>query len=120
MSLLTEKILQACGIEVTVISEAKLVLEKISPKWNGILLTHFDTLVTQGMEFLAKVKKLDPDLPVLMILDHADIPFGMKAIRMEIYDVIQKPFSNKDILKIVLAALEKRRLVLENRKRRPQ
>ncbi|MCH8313880.1 MAG: sigma-54-dependent Fis family transcriptional regulator, partial [Nitrospinae bacterium] len=120
MSRPTKKFLQACGIKVKVFGEEKLALEKISPKWSGILLTHFDTLVARGMKFLAKVKQLDPDLPVLMVLDHTGIPLVVSAMRMGAYDVIQKPFSNKDILKIILGALEKRRLVLENRRRQSE
>jgi len=121
MSLLMGKILQARGIiKVKVFSEAESALEKISPKWNGILLTHFDTLVTQDMEFLAKVKQLDPELPVLIILDHGAIPLVVSAMRMGAYYVIQKSYSNKDILKIILGALEKRRLVLENRRRQSE
>ncbi len=121
MSLLMGKILQARDIiKVKVFSEAESALVKISPKWNGILLTHFDTLVTQDMEFLAKVKQLDPELPVLIILDHGAIPLVVSAMRMGAYDVIQKSYSNKDILKIILGALEKRRLVLENRRRQSE
>ncbi len=115
MSCATEKILQAHGIEVKVISEEKSALHEISTQWRGILVAHFNTSAGGGLELLKKVRQIDPDLPVLIILGHGDIPLVVSAMRMGAYDVIEKPISNPDIVKIILGALEKRRLVLEKR-----
>jgi len=120
MSLPTEQILQARDIKVMVCSEAEPALEKISSQWNGVLLIYFDTPVAGSLEFLARIKQIDPDLPVLMILDHAGISLVVSAMRMGTYDVIQKPLSLQDILKIILGAPEKRRLVLGNRRLQPE
>jgi len=120
MSLPTGQILQARCIKVRVFSEAEPALEKISSQWNGVLLIHFDTPVAGSLELLARVKQIDPNLPVLMILDRAGISLVVSAMRMGAYGVIQKPLSNQDILKIILGALEERRLVLENRRLQPE
>lgn len=111
-----ETILQASGIRVKVFGESKLALEIISLQWNGTLLIGSDIPAMGGWRLLKKVKQIDPDLPVVMILDQGDISLVVKAMRMGAYDVLQKPFSNQDVQKIIIGALEKRRLVLENRK----
>jgi two-component system C4-dicarboxylate transport response regulator DctD len=110
------KILEARGLEVKFFCEAESALQNISPHWNGILMTHFNTPTLEDLGLLARVRQIDPDLPVLMILDQRDIPLVVKAMREGAHDIIPNSFSKKDILKITLEALEKRRLVLEFRK----
>lgn len=116
LSCFMETILRASGIRVRIISEAKSVLEIISPKWNGALVIFSDLPGTGGWELLEKVKQIDQDLPVVLILNHVDIPLAVKAMRMGAYDVLKTPFSNPDIQKIIFGAFGKRRLTLRNRR----
>jgi len=109
------KILQANGIGARVFSEVESALKTISFQWNGILVAHFGSPVVGGLELLVNVKRIDPGLPVLVTLDHEDTPLMVSAMRMGAYDVIQRPHPTKDILKIILGALENRRWILENR-----
>lgn len=112
----TGKALQSCGILVRNVGEEKSALQEISLKWPGILVIYNDPSTGEGLEFLDKVRQIDQDLPVLMILGHGDIPLVVSAMRKGAYDVIKKPFSHQDISEIILGALEKRRGVLENRR----
>lgn len=114
------KILKVCGIKAKVFCEAESALETISSQWEGMLIAHFGVPVVRGLELLANVKQIDQGLPVLMILDHEDIPLVVAAMRLGACDVIQKSCPTKDILKIILDALEKRRRVLENRELQSQ
>ncbi|MEW5746429.1 MAG: sigma-54 dependent transcriptional regulator [Nitrospirota bacterium] len=44
-----------------------------------------------GIEVLQELKKLDPDVPVIMVTAHGDIPIAVEAIKLGAYDFITKP-----------------------------
>ncbi|QKV20748.1 sigma-54-dependent Fis family transcriptional regulator [Oricola thermophila] len=68
-----------------------------------------------GMEFMARVLEIDPAIPVILVTGHGDIQLAVDAMREGAYDFIPKPFSVQDLGAVSRRALEKRRLVLENR-----
>jgi len=111
-----ETILKNSGIRGRVFTQANSVLEMISPRWNGALVICSGLPQGGSLRLLKKTKEIDPDLPVVMLFDRGDTSVVVKAMRMGAYDVLQKPFSGKDIQKTILGALEKRRLILAGRR----
>src|SRR5919109_2575578 len=68
-----------------------------------------------GVQTLDELKKIDDDLPVLMITAFASVENAIAAMKRGAYDYITKPFKNDEVLVVVRNALERRRLVAENR-----
>jgi len=68
------------------------------------------------MALLTKLQQLDPDLPVILLTGHGDVPMAVEAMRDGAYDFLEKPFSPEALLSSLRRALEKRQLVLENRR----
>ncbi|KJS00518.1 MAG: hypothetical protein VR65_11820 [Desulfobulbaceae bacterium BRH_c16a] len=69
-----------------------------------------------GMQLLAEIGKVDRDLPMIMITGHGDVALAVQAIRTGAYDFLEKPVDEEVLLASLQRAVEKRRLVLENRK----
>ncbi len=69
-----------------------------------------------GLQFLVHVKVVDPELPVIMITGHGDIALAVTAIQSGAYDFLQKPVDEDTLLACLVRAVEKRQLVLENRR----
>ncbi|NOX94312.1 MAG: sigma-54-dependent Fis family transcriptional regulator [Alphaproteobacteria bacterium] len=67
-----------------------------------------------GIEILAELKKLHPDLPVVIISGHGTIETAVAAIKKGAYDFIEKPFNADRLILVVNRALEAARLVREN------
>ncbi|MEJ2117637.1 MAG: sigma-54 dependent transcriptional regulator, partial [Alphaproteobacteria bacterium] len=63
---------------------------------------------------------IDPELPVILMTGHGDVPMAVKAMRDGAYDFLEKPFSSDVLADAVQRALEKRRLTIENRQLRAQ
>ncbi|MGE0446629.1 MAG: sigma-54-dependent transcriptional regulator [Vicinamibacterales bacterium] len=67
-----------------------------------------------GIATLDELKKLDEELPVLMITAFASVENAIEAMKRGAFDYITKPFKNDEVLIVVRNAVERRRLVAEN------
>src|ERR671918_1017935 len=67
-----------------------------------------------GISALDELKKIDDDLPVMMITAFASVENAIAAMKRGAFDYITKPFKNEEVLVVVRKALEQRRLVAEN------
>jgi DNA-binding NtrC family response regulator len=68
-----------------------------------------------GIATLDELKRIDEDLAVLIITAFASIESAISAMKAGAFDYITKPFKNEEVLVVVRNALERRRLVHENR-----
>jgi len=112
--------LELSGFSVQVCSNAAQALALINVDFAGVLISDVRMPGTDGLQLLAKVVECDRDLPVIMITGHGDVPMAVQAIQLGAYDFIEKPFTPDRLLDVVRRALEKRRLVCENRILRQQ
>jgi two-component system nitrogen regulation response regulator NtrX len=67
-----------------------------------------------GLETLAEIKRVRPEMAVVMISGHATIETAVKATRLGAYDFLEKPLSLEKTLVTVTRALEHTRLESEN------
>lgn len=68
-----------------------------------------------GIATLDELKRIDEDLAVIIITAYASIESAISAMKSGAFDYITKPFKNDEVLVVVRNALERRRLVNENR-----
>jgi two-component system response regulator PilR (NtrC family) len=68
-----------------------------------------------GISALDEIKRIDDDLPVLMITAFASVENAITAMKRGAFDYITKPFKNDEVLVVLRNALAQRRLVVENR-----
>ncbi|MBI3443788.1 MAG: sigma-54-dependent Fis family transcriptional regulator [Magnetospirillum sp.] len=106
------------GFEVTTHARPDAALAKLSRDFPGVLVTDVRMPGKDGFELLRASLADDPDLPVILVTGHGDIPLAVAAMRQGAYDFIEKPFEPERLAEAVGRACEKRRLVLENRRLR--
>ncbi len=68
-----------------------------------------------GMTLLKRVQNIRPDTAMILVTAVADLATAVASLKEGIYDYIVKPFSLEEVAVGVTRALEKRRLVIENR-----
>jgi two-component system C4-dicarboxylate transport response regulator DctD len=71
-----------------------------------------------GLALLDAVRRVDPDLPVILITGHGDVPMAVEAMHRGAWDFVEKPFEPERLSDILRRAADHRRLVLENRRLR--
>ena len=67
-----------------------------------------------GIGTLEEIRKLDDELPVLMITAFASVESAIAAMKRGAFDYITKPFKNDEVLLVVRNAVERRQLRAEN------
>ncbi len=60
--------------------------------------TRDTTSGVEGLDLLARVRRAQPDLPVLVMTAWASVPTAVEAMRRGARDYVEKPWSNADLL----------------------
>src|SRR6056297_975864 len=67
-----------------------------------------------GIDILKRVKRDNPDIPIVIISGHGNIEVAVAAVKQGAYDFIEKPFTSDQLLVVAARALETSRLRREN------
>src|SRR5258708_24153253 len=68
-----------------------------------------------GIATLDELKRIDEDLNVIIITAYASVESAISAMKAGAFDYITNPFKNDEGIVVVRNAMERRRLVSENR-----
>ncbi|MET0062843.1 MAG: sigma-54 dependent transcriptional regulator [Candidatus Thiodiazotropha endolucinida] len=115
LRLANEQTLELAGFQVRVFEKAEDALKLIDNQTGGIVVSDIRLPGLDGLALLQRLQQMDATLPVILITGHGDISMAVDAMQKGAYDFIEKPFSSERLVDTVRRALEKRRLVLENR-----
>lgn len=107
------------GYSVQCFSSATPALKKLSRQFSGVVLCDINMPEVNGIQFLEQVMQFDSELPVVFLTGFADVEVAVKAIQKGAYDFFEKPVS-EPLLDCIERALDKRRLVMENRELKAQ
>jgi two-component system C4-dicarboxylate transport response regulator DctD len=107
--------LDLAGLKVSSLADAHGVAARIERDWPGVVVSDIRMPGIDGLQLLQQLQEQDPELPVLLITGHGDVPLAVQAMRAGAYDFLEKPFASDDLLDSVRRALALRRLVLDNR-----
>jgi len=110
-----EQWLSLSGFQVQLFSRAEECLAQLPVNFPGVILSDVRMPGISGLELLATLQQRDAELPVILLTGHGDVPMAVDAMRDGAYDFLEKPFSPETLLNSLRRALDKRRLVLENR-----
>ena len=89
--------------------------EKIKNNDYDLVLCDIKMPKMDGVELLEAVKKIKPEIPFVMISGHGDMETAINTMRLGAYDYISKPPDLNRLLNTVRNALDKKKLVVENK-----
>lgn len=110
--------LELADLQVRAFGSARAALTEINVDFGGVIVSDIRMPHIDGHQLFGMVQAIDPEIPVILISGHADVSEAMEAMRRGAYDFIVKPYSDDQLAQCIKRALEKRQLVLDNRRLR--
>jgi DNA-binding NtrC family response regulator len=91
-------------------------IEKIKKDDFDLVLCDIKMPKMDGVEVLEAVKKMKPEIPMVMISGHGDLDTAVNTMRLGAFDYISKPPDLNRLLNTVRIALDRKELVVENKR----
>jgi two-component system, NtrC family, C4-dicarboxylate transport response regulator DctD len=107
------QLLELGGLDVQAYSNGEAALACLNATFRGVVLSDVRMPGMDGLELQARLHEIDPDLPVILLTGHGDVPMAVSALQRGAYDFLTKPFVPEQILSIAKRALESRSMHLE-------
>lgn len=118
LRLATAQALELQDLKVDAFASAEDVLTRISYGFSGVVVSDIRMEGMDGMTLLQRIREIDHDIPVILITGHGDVQLAVKAMREGAYDFLEKPFATPVLASVIGRAMDRRALVLENRRLR--
>ncbi|MBZ9790035.1 sigma-54 dependent transcriptional regulator [Rhizobium sp. 3T7] len=106
------------GLDVATFASAEPVLERVGYGFDGVVISDIRMPGMDGMTLLQRIREMDSEIPVILVTGHADVQLAVSAMHAGVYDFVEKPFAAQHLVGIIRRALDRRSLVLENRRLR--
>jgi two-component system C4-dicarboxylate transport response regulator DctD len=110
------EMLELEGFNVVAYQQAEQALRGLNYDSPVVVLSDVKMPKMDGLSLLSRLQQLDPAIPVLLMSGHGDIPMAIAAMKEGAYDFLEKPLQPEYLINQLQRAVEKRRLIIENRR----
>ncbi len=108
---LLSAIFEGQGFAVKLAEDGEQALTAIGAEEPSVVLLDLRMPGMDGLETLKRMKSVAPELPVIMLTAHGDLPAAVEAIKLGAYDFLGRPIQNDKLILTVRRALERRQLM---------
>jgi len=109
------RLLESVGYQCGQADSSQAALASLERDPVPVVLTDIRMPDVDGVTLLYQIRRRWPDTAVLMLTAVAEVETAVACLQAGAYDYIPKPFQADEVRARVAQALEKRRLILENR-----
>lgn len=108
--------LEKRGYQVDAYASAKEFLDNYLPHQAGCLVLDLSMPEMDGLELQDHLRKRAPDLPIIFITGHGNIPQSVQALRSGALDFLEKPFRQEALLSRIDEAFAGQKIKSDQRK----
>ncbi len=102
------KMLRAQGLEVTVLGSGREALEELHKKAYDVMVLDVRMPDMDGIATLTEIKKIAPQIEVIILTGHASMDAAVEIMRLGGYDYLLKPCPVEDLLAKIESAYERK------------
>ena len=113
LRLLKTILMDKTGYEVTTTNNPLEVSKMLQEKHFDLVVTDLKMPLVDGMDLIDIIKKIDPQIPIIIITAYGTMETAEEAVQKGAYDFITKPFRKETILITIKRALEWKRMQKE-------
>ena len=100
-----EFLLDSAGFPVMLFESASVFLAQLPGLKLGCVVSDIRMPGINGMDMLRTLRERRPDLPVILMTGHGDIPLAVEAIKLGARDFLEKPFEDEQLVGAIRSAL---------------
>lgn len=104
------------GYRVKTAKDGHEAIERIKAQTFNVVIMDIRIPGINGIEALKAIKKIGPEMIVVMITAYASMETAIESMRKGAYDYVVKPFDMNKLIAIIKRGLERQRLSEENRR----
>ncbi|HUK55360.1 MAG TPA: sigma-54 dependent transcriptional regulator [Nitrospiria bacterium] len=102
------------GFDVTTENNPEQALAVAQNQSFDLVISDMKMSQMDGIELLKRLRKINPDLHVIIMTAFGTIETAVKAMREGAFDYVMKPFSKEELLITIQRAIKNQELVREN------
>ncbi len=111
-----QQTISAWGIKTKTITKPRLVANQVRDSFYNIVLLDVVTPEKSGFELIPEIGKLSPETKIIIMTGYADKEKAIKALRLGVFDFLEKPVKMELLLHAVMRALDTQKTQLELKK----
>lgn len=104
-------LLETEGIATRAFASAEALLGDWSGDWCGCITIDVRMPGKSGLQLQQELNDRGNRLPIIILTGHADVPIAIRAMKSGAFDFLQKPYSDREMLRSVRSALAHARQV---------
>ena len=97
----TSQWLTLSGFKVRAFADPTALVKVIKHSRPCVVVTDIRMPGLDGIELMKLLHAKDPNIPVILITGHGDIPLAVEAMKLGAYEFLQKPFSPEKLLAVI-------------------
>ena len=102
------------GYDVIAVASGAEAVEKVKSEPWSVLMVDLKMPGMDGMEVVRQVKKISPELPIIMVTAYATVDTAVQAMKEGAYDYIAKPFDPEQVGLAIRKIIAHQELLEEN------
>jgi DNA-binding NtrC family response regulator len=102
------KLLVVRGLEASTVGSGKDALEELKTSTYDVVVLDIKMPEMGGVEALAKIKKIDPSIEVIVMTGYASVDTAKKITELGGYDYMLKPYNIDELIEKIEAAHERK------------
>ncbi|MEA2624743.1 MAG: hypothetical protein QOD06_788 [Candidatus Binatota bacterium] len=103
------------GLDSHAAENGERALEAFRKEHIDLVLTDLRMAMMDGLEFLRRLRAIDPEVPVIVLTAFGTISTAVEAMKLGAFDFVLKPFDREALEIVIRRALDASRSRLENR-----
>ena len=102
------KLLKVRELDVTTLGSGPEALEVLKQEQYDVIVLDVRMPGMDGIETLAEIKKLNPNIEVIILTGHASVDAAVDIMKLGGYDYLLKPCSVEELIEKIEAAFERK------------
>ena len=103
------------GMDVTSSTSGRDAIQKVEQEAYDAIVLDLQMPEMDGLEVLSVLKKIRPDLQVILLTGHATVEKGIEAMKLGAMDLMEKPADLQVITEKIKKAQAKRMILVEKK-----